>query len=243
MDVNAELKDQVMPEGRWVFDESVTQVFQDMLARSIPGYVTMRDFAWNIIETTQTIENDKFLHCLTGLDLGASLGEASLPLIQAGGSVHMNEYSDAMRIALKDRFSAQIANGRVTIDGQNLIDWQHTEFPRYDVVWMVLVLMFLPIECRLHVLKQVHSALVDDGVFIYVEKTETFNNTLVAAYYNYKRQNGYTQEQIDAKRESLRNVLTPISSNMHEELLRWAGFTQVQPFFQTLMFKGWVVRK
>ena len=32
-----------IPEGRWVFDVGVANVFEDMLERSIPQYETMRD--------------------------------------------------------------------------------------------------------------------------------------------------------------------------------------------------------
>jgi len=35
--------DEVMPEGKWEFDESVTAVFENMLERSIPQYELMRD--------------------------------------------------------------------------------------------------------------------------------------------------------------------------------------------------------
>ena len=35
------LTDRTMPEGRWEFDEDVTDVFDNMLARSIPQYETI----------------------------------------------------------------------------------------------------------------------------------------------------------------------------------------------------------
>jgi hypothetical protein len=40
--------DATQPKGRWEFDESVTAAFDDMLARSIPQYKTMRAIAETI---------------------------------------------------------------------------------------------------------------------------------------------------------------------------------------------------
>jgi hypothetical protein len=36
------MKDQTIPSERWEFDGDVTEVFDDMLARSIPQYEVMR---------------------------------------------------------------------------------------------------------------------------------------------------------------------------------------------------------
>ena len=32
------MRDETMPEGPWEFDKGVTEVFEDMLERSIPDY-------------------------------------------------------------------------------------------------------------------------------------------------------------------------------------------------------------
>ena len=74
MHENVEL-DQTVPEGSWIFDDRVTKVFDNMLARSIPGFEDMRSL------TTQ-------LACKYALansyivDLGCSRGGSLAPIIK-----------------------------------------------------------------------------------------------------------------------------------------------------------------
>ena len=42
-------KDETLPGSRWSFDDSVTQVFDDMLMRSIPQYDVMRNATIDLI--------------------------------------------------------------------------------------------------------------------------------------------------------------------------------------------------
>ena len=42
------MKDQVMPEGKWEFNQEVTDCFDEMLERSIPAYNDMRDLVTRI---------------------------------------------------------------------------------------------------------------------------------------------------------------------------------------------------
>lgn len=58
-----------------------------------------------------------------------------------------------------------------------------------------------------------------------------------------KRENGYTDEQIMAKRRSLENVLSPLEPEWNEDLLKEAGFRRVQMFWRCLNFCGWIAVK
>ncbi len=64
------------PGRRWEFDESVTQVFADMLARSIPQIESMREtihqFAGRLIQPGTDV-----------VDLGCACGDAISRLIAA----------------------------------------------------------------------------------------------------------------------------------------------------------------
>jgi tRNA (cmo5U34)-methyltransferase len=53
-----------------------------------------------------------------------------------------------------------------------------------------------------------------------------------------KKDNHYTDEQISTKRASLENVLVPLRTSENIRLLKEAGFTTVQPFWQNLNFVG-----
>jgi tRNA (cmo5U34)-methyltransferase len=86
-----------------------------------------------------------------------------------------------------------------------------------------------------------------DGVFIFVEKILGDNNVgdklISELYYELKNQNGYNYEQISSKKKSLEGVLVPVTSKWNEDLMREAGFTKIQKFWQNLNFAGWVAFK
>jgi tRNA (cmo5U34)-methyltransferase len=69
-------------------------------------------------------------------------------------------------------------------------------------------------------------------------ETSDGQNHLVDVYYQMKRKNGYTDEQIEAKRISLQNVLVPLRASENIRLLKEAGFSVVEPFWQNLNFMG-----
>ena len=58
-----------------------------------------------------------------------------------------------------------------------------------------------------------------------------------------KKGHGYTQEQIERKRLSLEGVLVPVTARWNEEMLRMAGFQQVDTFWRWMNFCGWVAVK
>jgi tRNA (cmo5U34)-methyltransferase len=64
-----------MPKGKWEFDEEVTKVFDDMLARSIPDYEGMRELTTNLAVRFAKPGTDI-------VDLGFSRGAALKPIYQ-----------------------------------------------------------------------------------------------------------------------------------------------------------------
>ena len=72
-------KDETVPDGKWAFDDGVTAVFDDMLARSIPQYDVMRQLCFDIGKRYQKRQTNI-------VDLGCSRGEALRPFIDANGA-------------------------------------------------------------------------------------------------------------------------------------------------------------
>lgn len=76
-----QLTDNTTPEGQWTFDEGVTTVFDNMFARSIPQYSTMRELVFTIAVSCATSVPKS-----TVVDLGCSRGESIAALRAALGS-------------------------------------------------------------------------------------------------------------------------------------------------------------
>ena len=69
------------------------------------------------------------------------------------------------------------------------------------------------------------------------------DDLMVELYYDMKRRNGYSEEQIMDKRRSLENVLSPLKPEWNVDMLRTAGFDKVDMFWRCLNFCGWIAVK
>lgn len=236
------IKDQIVFENNFSFDENVTECFSDMISRSIPGYDSMRYLVYNISKNYVKHKTDI-------VDIGCSNGESINPFIQHYGAVNtyrLIDNSKPMIEAVKKRYSGLIDAGVVNIYHHDLTNGLPMQFCS-SVIISCLTLQFVPIEYRTKILTDVYNSLIDGGCFIFVEKllcnSSDTNNIFVNEYYNIKRQNGYTDEQIETKRKALQNVLVPLTEQMNIELLRHAGFKTIDCFWRCLNFAGYICVK
>ena len=244
--------DNVEPKEKWEFDESVANCFENMLERSIPQYSVMRkavtDLAYNILNY------DSIKQTFSILDLGCSDGLMLKSLIDR---FHITEVSDnahftgvdiskPMLDKAKYRFLDYIISGVVEIYECDLRKY----FPDgyFDIITSILSIQFTPIEYRQHIIQNIYNHLSSkNGCFIMVEKvlgnTDKINKLFVNNYYDMKRDNGYSQEQIDRKRLSLEGVLVPVTNDWNIDLLKQAGFKEVDVFWRWMNFVGYIAIK
>lgn len=231
--------DHVPKTQKWEFDEEVTNVFDDMLARSIPGYSNMRNLVHKL--TLKYAKKDTII-----MDLGCSTGEAirkSVEKLNDNFFVGL-EVSAPMRRKAQESFKKF---NNVEIINQDLREGLPSYDKKISVILSVLTIQFTPIEYRLNIIKNIYQSLSKDGVFIFVEKvlgeTAEIDNTFVELYYDLKGENGYTQEKIQKKRKSLEGVLVPVTSSWNIELLKKAGFEDIDCFWRDLNFAGYIAVK
>lgn len=234
-------KDEVMPEGKWAFDEEVTSSFDNMLQRSIPQYDVMRkatfDLACRYIQPGTDI-----------VDLGCSRGEALAPLIERFGAHNRFlgiDVSEPMLEASQKRFEGYIKCNVVDIRKFDLREGYPPA--KASVTLSILTLQFTPIEYRQRILRDIWKATLPGGALILVEKvlgaTAELDQNFVDVYYSHKSDCGYSQDQIERKRLSLEGVLVPVTAKWNEELLRNAGFQDVDCFWRWMNFAGWLAIK
>nr|DAT76533.1 MAG TPA: tRNA (cmo5U34)-methyltransferase [Caudoviricetes sp.] len=73
--------------------------------------------------------------------------------------------------------------------------------------------------------------------------TDILNQAMVSNYYEMKKTNGYSEEQIERKRLSLEGVLVPVTNDMNINLLKSAGFKHVDVFWRWMNFTGYIAIK
>ncbi|MFT5139313.1 MAG: tRNA (cmo5U34)-methyltransferase [Lysobacterales bacterium] len=230
-----------VPDGPWEFDESVTDVFTDMLRRSIPQYDVMRQSVFEI--------GCKFVRPGTHIvDLGCSRGDALAPMVKKFGSDCQYlglEISEPMLKAARERFESEIESGIVSIEQHDLLE----PYPdvQASVTLCVLTLQFTPIDHRQRILNDVYSRTAPGGVLILVEKilgkTAELTSLMTDIYHDHKTGQGYSKEEVERKRLALEGVLVPVTSRWNEELMIAAGFNQVDCFWRWMNFAGWIACK
>ena len=256
------MRDEVIPEDNWEFDEEVAAVFDNMLERSIPDYRKMRE-AVNAIaapwlvnyqnENAFYIDSEKAfhgpdVHIQDVLDVGCSNGLALKGL---------DDYAKANNHTITRLVGTDISEpmlNRALELGENddryrfyfhdLRDHLAFEDESFDVVLCVLTLQFTPVVHRLRILDELYRVLKPQGRLVLVEKlegdTQQLNEEMIHIYHNHKRSMGYSEEQIERKRLSLEGVMTPITEEWNEYLLEHSGFTHRECFWRWMNFAGWV---
>ena len=155
---------QHVPRGPWEFDDEVTQVFDDMLERSIPEYDTMRGLVFEL--------GKRFVQPGTAVvDLGCSRGEALAPFVHTYGdecSYVGVEVSPPMLDVCHQRFAPELDRGVLSLLDLDL----RTGYPPADasLTLSVLTLQFVPIEYRARVVHDVYEHTVPGGALVLVEK-------------------------------------------------------------------------
>lgn len=252
--------DNVEPKEKWEFDESVAECFENMLERSIPQYSVMRTATANLV--FDMIVAQKFVKGTYNiLDIGCSDGLMIETLVNKfknydetndkesicpKGQFLGIDVSQPMLVKAKHRLLEEVISHKVEIRYCDL----KVDFPEgvFDAVTSILTIQFTPIEYRQHIIQNIYNSLSNkNGVFIMVEKvlgnTDRINQLFVKNYYAVKSENGYSQDQIERKRLSLEGVLVPVTNDWNIDLLKQAGFKEVDVFWRWMNFVGYIAIK
>ena len=119
-------------------------------------------------------------------------------------------------------------------------------FYNCSLVTSLFTLQFMPPKDREEVIQNIYDGLNSGGAFIFAEKTVAdtgrFQDMFTFTYYDYKRKS-FTEKDIMDKEVTLRNMLKPNTWNELTDMLRSAGFKNVQPFWRNFLFVGAIATK
>lgn len=216
------------------FDERVVSVFPDMIYRSIPNYAGLLQL---ISVLSQNFLQDK---TSTVYDLGASLGAASLAVLKTCPKAKIIAVDNSL--AMHKRLSDYLLGAGIGNIKAVCADILTIDFEIADLFLLNFVMQFIDLNKRDFLLNKIYQSLNKGGVVFLSEKTKSNNSLLIKLHENFKKNNGYSELAISQKRESLEKVMliedTKTIINRAEKI----GFSVV-PFFQSLMFCGFILQK
>jgi len=223
---------------KFEFDEAVASVFDDMLSRSVPFYDEVRKLIISLILVDQK-------EGLKVLDLGVSTAKFLLEL-HSKKEVNMIlkgiDNSQAMLDRAEQKCQAFGADIKL-----ELADMLEYAYAKEDVIVANYTLQFIrPIQ-RLELMKKLFEGLNDEGIFIFSEKVvfedKILDKKMIDIYYDYKKEQGYSEYEIAQKREALENVLIPFTIKENIQMCKDAGFTKIETVFQWANFVTFIVKK
>jgi len=218
----------------FVFDQSVVQVFQDMIGRSVPAYSTLLSMIPVLIR--QYVQQDSRCY-----DLGCSLGAATLAMRhsinKSGVRIVAVDNSEAMTEQCRD----YIKNDNADVPVEILCDdISNVDMVDASIVVMNFTLQFIEKEKRPGLIEKIYNGLNENGVLLLSEKIEFEDDEeqewMTGLHHEFKKANGYSALEISQKRTALEDVLIPETVNQHKKRLQQAGFKKSIVWFQCFNF-------
>ena len=223
----------------FTFDESVANVFDDMVRRSVPGYQSMIEMVGLMVRTYGQDNSNYY-------DLGASTGATSLAL--GLNNNHSNNLIIAVDNSLDmiKKCGANLADELSNLKTIcNNIEDIHIE--NASIVILNLTLQFIKPEQRQMLINTIYQGLNKGGVLIVSEKIHFDDrqkqDEITKLHLDFKRANGYSELEIASKRQAIENVLITDSEQTHFKRFKNAGFSQSFCHFQCLNFASFLAVK
>jgi tRNA (cmo5U34)-methyltransferase len=235
------MKDKVFEkpiEKKFEFDEAVASVFDDMLSRSVPFYDEVRALIIALI-LQEAKEGMKVL------DLGVSTAKFLLEL-HAKSEIALClkgiDNSEAMLQRAKQKREA--FGARIILELADMINY---DYANEDVIVANYTLQFIRPMQRLELVRRLYEGLNESGLFVFSEKVvfddKVLDKQMIDIYYDYKKEQGYSEYEIAQKREALENVLIPFTIEENIRMCKEAGFKRVDTIFQWANFVTFVAKK
>ena len=163
------------------------------------------------------------------IDVGSAIGTTLHALHEAGYNNLFGVDSSAEMLARSFAKATLIASDQFPVQSGP-----------FDVVIANWVLHF--IDEREQYLKDIKQSLSPEGVLILTEKI-TGSQLANELYYDFKRSNGMTEEQIEEKKQRLQGVLTTYPLEWYMEKLYGLGFKQVDVVNANTVFVSFLAQQ
>jgi tRNA (cmo5U34)-methyltransferase len=205
------------------FDDEVASIFDNMAPRSIPLYNEVHrlhvSLVWKALQPGAVV-----------VDVGSSTGhlfrnierQLRKPFAETG----LRGYAVDASGHMMDRLTREFPTVTPIIGD---IAFMQPLAEKADVLFCLYTLQFVPEERKSDALHWLVDSTKIGGAVVFGQKDRILNPAFEIdfndEYYLFRRDNGYTQEEIDAKTEALKNSMWPVA---YSDLARRLAMLGVQ---------------
>jgi len=220
------------------FDAEVAAVFDDMLERSVPFYKESQ-------KITQFFVKKNLQEGGRVYDLGCSTASLLLNIhrdIEVNATLIGLDNSEAMLTQARRKCEAYGTD--IEVVNADILEYDYKEA---DIFISNYTLQFIRPLVREELIQKIANSLRDEGVFLFSEKVIShepkLNKELIECYYDFKKEQGYSEYEIMQKREALENVLVPYSEEENIKMAKNAGFKHCEVLFRWANFATFIAIK
>ena len=238
---------------KFEFDAEVTSIFDDMAVRSIPLYEETHRLAIEIVarEYHQAVTENRILRVL---DIGASTGTFFKGLWKRLGYKVHEDIPNLRAVAVDNsyymcetlRMSLPMVDVQQrSVEGvRELVDHDL----KFDAVIALYVFQFIPLahHKRLSALIEAYCCMADTSLMILANKekmSDSSEEVYCNLYREFRMQNGYTVQEIDAKTRALSNSMWTQPGGEFKMWLVDTGFDRIDELCRWLQFATYIVYK
>lgn len=228
-------------KGNWKFSGKTVKNFDSHVERSVPLYNEGHDL---ICDLSDFFVKEKSIT----YEIGCSTGTLTFKLAK-----HNKHKPNATFIGLdieKEMIKAAMVkkkkSSKVNVQFK-VADISKLKMKKADMIVCYYTLQFIPPSIRQNILKKLYNNLNWGGALILFEKVRgpdaRFQDISNILYTDYKLRKKYTANDIISKTSSLKGVLEPFSSQANIDLLRRAGFKDINSIQKYICFEGFLAIK
>jgi len=238
-------KDQRERIEKFKFNEEVSRVFDDMIRRSVPGYIENILMCSDIIYEIYTGKGILY-------DLGCSTGALPIALSEKFKETAFQYSGIDNSKAMVDKAQNNIEKFSDDYKDHHKIEFvtgdiREIDFNNAAIFIASYTLQFVPPGEREKLVKKLYCQLPPGGAFIMSEKvlengklpTELFKKM----HYLQKRDQGYSDIEISQKREAIEKVLVPFTVENNLKMLEETGFSSASIFLKKYNFASFIAIK
>jgi tRNA (cmo5U34)-methyltransferase len=188
----------------WQFDKTVAKIFNNHAVQHIPNYNQVIDLCVDICK-----QQDKSIKII---DVGCAVGETLKRL-------HNNGFNNLYGVDSSQSMLDECPTNIATFYCSNQLP-----VGPYDIILMNWTLHF--VKEKLEYLKQIYANLNPNGILVISDKT-SLDPTAINFYHNYKRKQGVSNLDIQAKEASVKDIMYIDNVEWYQQTLKEIGFSKI----------------
>jgi tRNA (cmo5U34)-methyltransferase len=229
--------------GSWTFGGDTPKNFDGHVGKSVPlyheGHNLICDLSDFFVKPDSTI-----------YEIGCSTGTLTYKLAQHNESkpnarfVGIDVEGEMIAAAEAKRSSPALAGLNTAFETANVLD---IDLAPCDMIVCYYTVQFINPAHRQRLIDKFYQSLNWGGALLLFEKVRgadaRFQDILTALYTDYKLRIGYTPSDIVSKSRSLKGILEPFSTQGNVDMLRRAGFVDINTVLKYVCFEGMLAIK